>query len=197
MNTYFDKEYYVYKGKLEDEFVNSLLKKTLALRKLKLNKVLDADNSLVGSFPHHGQFFLGNEINSQITKAISPHLIDYIHSFGIDDIPAFKVDDAWVNISDKNAYNPLHFHSFDFSGVLYLQSDQSSGGKIAFKYGHDAPENLFFEGLQFFNPSKGDMVLFPNWQQHIVFPTLDTETERISIAFNVQFETPLRKMNQG
>ena len=126
-------------------------------------------------------------------------------------IIGITIENSWANVNSGNfASNMAHLHSgYHLSGVFYInvpQCDADSKGRkcdgnegnIMFK----DPRNRLFESnslnkLNFtfgqFNqalkilPKNGDIILFPAWLHHWVMPSYNSEKERISIAFNINF----------
>jgi hypothetical protein len=99
-----------------------------------------------------------------------------------------KVDEIWLNVQEANDYNPVHVHSQDFSGVLYLKvPDQvlnRQGGNINFHGPDDFNPGKFQMGMKTsFTPVERDFYVFPALQQHSVDP-FKGDGERWSIAFN-------------
>jgi len=104
---------------------------------------------------------------------------------------AIEVYELWLNCQVAGDYNPVHVHSGDFSGVLYLkvpkQIDGSDhGGSICF-HGPEAfdPTKFRMGMVQYFVPESGQYYVFPAWQPHSVMP-FKGEGERWSIAFNAR-----------
>lgn len=108
----------------------------------------------------------------------------------------------WIQISHKNSYNLIHNHPFShYSGVFYVKTTNSSkSGCINFHPFNNANDyqELLYRNSQVLNennmhtlksyiPTEGMMLLFPSSLQHSVSENL-TNTDRISIAFDVLFE---------
>ena len=113
------------------------------------------------------------------------------------------LNSAWVVSQHENEYNPLHNHTgCDISGVIYLKTPDTKGrrnieskkgkddndGDISFV--HSAMGNRNFDvlekGIFTISPQVGQMVLFPSYLLHTVYPFMGKE-ERRCIAFNAVY----------
>ena len=100
----------------------------------------------------------------------------------------------------ENEYNPIHNHTgCDVSGVIYLKTPDVKGRRnIESKKGrpdndsditfvHSAIGNRNFDvlekGIITMTPQPGQMVMFPSYLLHTVYPFIGKE-ERRCIAFN-------------
>jgi hypothetical protein len=121
----------------------------------------------------------------------------------IDDDPAshIRIDVFWVVSQRAGNPSPVHFHSCDISGVLYLklprldhedeelQKTYISGrqaGYINFLIGG---KQRFAKSLVSFRPRVGDFYVFPGWLLHGAEPFRGSG-ERRSLAFNAYVEVP-------
>ena len=110
------------------------------------------------------------------------------------------LNSAWVVSQYENEYNPLHNHTgCDISGVIYLKTPDVKGRRnIESKKGrpdndsditfvHSAIGNRNFDvlekGIITMTPHPGQMVMFPSYLLHTVYPFIGKE-ERRCIAFN-------------
>ena len=113
-----------------------------------------------------------------------------------------KIHRMWIQISQKDSYNTIHNHPFShYSGVFYVKSTNNYNcGTINFYPYSDANnyQHLLFVNekiLEKYNmkpsisyiPVEGMTMLFPSELKHSV-STNNTNTDRISIAFDVLFE---------
>lgn len=106
---------------------------------------------------------------------------------------------AWMNSNPPGGYNAPHTHpGAHWSGVYYVsQPDVESGtsGMIEFLDPRtDLPHWRLLKAPAFsmkkkFRPAVGEMVLFPSYLVHWVYPN-ETDEERVSIAFNATFRNP-------
>ena len=108
------------------------------------------------------------------------------------------LDNMWINISPKGAYNTIHGHPNCFmSGVLYLKTPENCG-KIWFVHPSEVLEydwkshywkeysshtSAFFYHKVF----EKRCYLFPSWLKHGVEEN-NSEEDRISISFNIRIE---------
>jgi Putative 2OG-Fe(II) oxygenase len=110
------------------------------------------------------------------------------------------IDVFWVVSQHAGTPSPVHFHSCDISGVLYLKLPELDGedeeaqktyisgrqaGYINFLIGG---KQRFAKSLISFRPRVGDFYVFPGWLLHGAEPFRGTG-ERRSLAFNASVET--------
>jgi hypothetical protein len=89
--------------------------------------------------------------------------------------------------------SPVHFHTGDISGVMYLKVPEIDEGEEARTYisGRHAGyinfliggKQRFSKSLISFKPQVGDFYIFPGWLLHVAEPFRGTG-ERRSLAFN-------------
>ena len=121
----------------------------------------------------------------------------------------------WSNIQEAREYNPPHSHTGHFSFVIYCRNDLEKysldqlqdneydkphrqkgtesvdtpeaqnmplAGLIELQYG----EPNWMNWTQFRHvPSRGDILIFPNWLRHTVYAHYEENHVRISVAGNV------------
>jgi Putative 2OG-Fe(II) oxygenase len=98
--------------------------------------------------------------------------------------------DAWIVLSRAGDYNPVHKHSAQLSGIVYVKvppqvaDPATMDGKLHFLFGQHQESNLDLLGDRLIIPAVGDLYLFPSWMQHVVYP-FQGPGERISFAFNL------------
>lgn len=110
----------------------------------------------------------------------------------------FKIDNFWINVSQKYASNDYHVHNGShYSGTFYVQCEKKSGEiKLNPNLNHntdwmnfltDEYKNAYhIHPSVEFTPKEGMMLLFPSYLMHKVNNNLENK-ERISISFNVSF----------
>lgn len=114
------------------------------------------------------------------------------------DVAAFKLKIfAWMNANPPGGFNAPHTHpGAHWSGVYYVSQPQvetGSSGKIEFLDPRtDLPNWRLLKAPAFsskkaIRPMPGDMILFPSYLVHWVYPN-DTAEERVTIAFNATFQ---------
>ena len=113
------------------------------------------------------------------------------------------INSAWVVSQYENEYNPLHNHTgCDISGVIYLKTPDTKGrrnieskkgkddndGDITFVHSAMGQRNhdILEKGIFTLTPQVGQMVLFPSYLLHTVYPFIGKE-ERRCIAFNANY----------
>ena len=115
---------------------------------------------------------------------------------------------CWISIHLNDSHHPSHTHADSMvSGVYYIRVPSNNAHKICFQdpKGTDLynPESTFdlrpppFDNEFEFQPSDGDLILFPSWLPHrVVSPMEGNQAEkynnidmdnvsRLSLAFNV------------
>jgi hypothetical protein len=116
-----------------------------------------------------------------------------------------RIDVFWIVSQYAGTPSPVHFHSGDVSGVLYLkvpELDHENGelqktyisgrqaGYINFLIGG---RQRFAKSLVSFRPRVGDFYIFPGWLLHGAEPFREGAdrgaAERRSLAFNSYVET--------
>jgi len=157
-----------------------------------LTKKLNYSKKLVGQVKQ--EISLPNSfIKKNLDKIISKNIKDFINKTLGKKPTIVKIKNFWVVRQFSNEYNPIHFHDGHISGVGYL--------KIP-KFLHSKKRNLKINGtIDFINGSKmflsdsiynhspkvGDVLLFPNYLMHTVYP-FTAKGERRSFSFNVEID---------
>ena len=110
-----------------------------------------------------------------------------------------RIDVFWIVSQYAGTPSPVHFHSCDISGVLYLKMPQldredeelqktyisgRQAGYINFLIGG---KQRFSKSLVSFKPRVGDFYIFPGWLLHGAEPFRGIG-ERRSLAFNAYVE---------
>jgi len=119
----------------------------------------------------------------------------YLERVTDERIEEVKFQSFWVVSQFAGTPSPVHFHSGDISGVLYLKvpeiSDQEAEEAKTYISGRQAGYINFLIGgrqqysksLISFQPRVGDFYIFPGWLLHGAEPFRGTG-ERRSMAFN-------------
>ena len=112
-----------------------------------------------------------------------------------DGIENIEILSSWFNNQKDNEYNPVHFHSGIFSGVLYLKipeylparKNEYLDGSICFVGNTSSSDDLFTTSLFSILPKVGDIFLFSSSLRHQVYPfrTKDGKGIRRSMSFNL------------
>ena len=109
---------------------------------------------------------------------------------------------GWMNANPPRGFNAPHTHpGAHWSGTYYLRQpevDEGRSGMIEFL---DPRSDLAgwsgfgggpFRSKKRLRPVPGEMILFPSWLTHWVYPN-DSAEERWSIAFNATFRKPPKR----
>ncbi len=120
----------------------------------------------------------------------------------VDDreLKGVRFENFWMVRHFPGSFSPVHFHSGDVSGVLYLKIPESienepaelrksyisarRAGYITFLIGG---KQRFSKSLISFKPVVGDLYIFPGWLLHAVEPFAGVG-ERRSMSFNAFVE---------
>lgn len=113
---------------------------------------------------------------------------------------------AWMNANPAMGYNAPHTHpGAHWSGVYYVSQpevEEGNSGMIEFLNPRtDLPNWRILDAPPFrtkkkFRPMPGDMILFPSYLVHWVYPN-ETEQERVTIAFNATFRKPKKASSKA
>lgn len=130
------------------------------------------------------------------------HVLDAARQAALALAPGFDLAsvavqaEGWVNVNGPGAFNTPHEHpGWTFSGTYYVATPAGppgQGGAIEFLdprmgvsvFGLAGAET--FAGKLTMQPEAGDLILFPCWLKHWVYPNEAAE-ERVSVAFNLRF----------
>ena len=109
---------------------------------------------------------------------------------------------GWMNANPPGGFNAPHTHpGAHWSGVYYVtqpEVDSGTSGMIEFLDPRsDLPSWRIFEASAFkakrkIRPSAGEIVIFPSYLVHWVYPN-ESDEERVTIAFNATFRKPKSK----
>ena len=107
-----------------------------------------------------------------------------------------RFENFWMVRHISGTSSPVHFHSGDMSGVLYLKmpdhiANQAAEERQTYINARRAAHITFLIGgkqrfsksLISFKPEVGDFYIFPGWLLHVVEPFIG-EGERRSLSFN-------------
>ena len=126
-------------------------------------------------------------------------------ALGIEDITGAQILSMWAVSQWAGDFNPLHVHSGDLSGVIYLKIPEGRDEEYAKEDQHPAIGDIqFIAGTpQAFNrnnlkikPHVGDMFVFPAWLHHTAYPFRTPNQERRSISFNLVYTNNKGKMGE-
>ena len=178
-------------------FSNQLIKKiNHEVDKISTNKSLasklDYSKKLVGQVKQ--EISLPKSfIKKNLENIISKNIKEFINKSLGKKLKTVKIKNFWVVSQFLNEYNPIHFHDGHVSGVGYLKVPKFStsqkknlktNGTIDFING----SKIFLsESIYNHYPKVGDVLLFPNYLMHTVYP-FSTNGERRSFSFNVEID---------
>ena len=109
------------------------------------------------------------------------------------------ITSCWANVNPRGHAHHDHTHPNNvLSGVYYVKTPKHSGGIV---FADPRPQanvlvpsvaerNNFNSNVQRFEPTAGNMIMFPSWLEHMVEPNF-SDDKRISIAFNVMLHGDL------
>lgn len=127
-----------------------------------------------------------------LTEQLIARYVEHVDGMRVD---AVEFQAFWVVSQYDSTPSPVHFHSGDLSGVLYLKvpeiANEMAEEKKTYISGRHAGYINFIHGgrQQFsrsvisFKPKAGDFYIFPGWLLHGAEPFRGTG-ERRSLAFN-------------
>ena len=179
------------RGRLSRKFINiinsEIEKSTLSIKNdysSKLASQIKNEIKLSNSF-----------VNKKLSKELIKNIKTYLKNSEIDKIKEIKIINLWIVKQLKNEYNPIHYHDGQLSGVGYLKIPKNmnqnkmvknkkimTNGTIDFINGQ---KNFLSKSIYNLNPKLGDLVIFPNYLMHTVYP-FNVDGERISFSFNVK-----------
>ncbi len=132
-----------------------------------------------------------------LQSCVARSIRTYVESVEHEPSGLVQLDNFWVVSQFAGTPSPVHFHSGDLSGVLYLKVPEISpdeeqrnyiagrqAGYINFLMGG---KQRFSRSLISFKPVIGDLYIFPGWLLHGAEPFRGTG-ERRSLAFNARVE---------
>jgi|TARA_R110000824_G_scaffold197779_1_gene381421 hypothetical protein len=126
-------------------------------------------------------------------------------SIDIEDITGAQILSMWAVSQWAGDFNPLHVHSGDLSGVIYLKIPEGRDEEYAKEDHHPSVGDIqWIAGTpQAFNrnnlkvkPHVGDMFVFPAWLHHTAYPFRTPNQERRSISFNLVYTNNKSKMGE-
>ena len=179
------------KGKLSKDIVkviNNEIDKTI------INKKNDYSSKLVSQIKNEIKFSK-NFIKKKLSKELIQNIKKYLIKSKLKNIQEIKIINFWVVKQFKNEYNPIHYHEGHLSGVGYLKVPKkmlqnekvnnkliNTNGSIDFINGQ---KNFLSSSIYNVAPKVGDLLIFPNYLMHTVYP-FNIEGERRSFSFNAK-----------
>jgi hypothetical protein len=120
-------------------------------------------------------------------------------------ITGCQVLTVWCVSQWAGDFNPLHIHSGDLSGVLYLKVPEGLEEEYKNEDHHPAVGDIqFIAGTpQAFNrnnlqisPRVGELYVFPAWLHHTAYPFRTKNQERRSISFNIVYDIDMERFKK-
>lgn len=140
--------------------------------------------------------FLRQGGESSLASVMARWIARYLGFADDRELSRVRFENFWMVRHFPGTFSPVHFHSGDISGVLYLkvpehianerEQQQASyisarrAGYITFLIGG---KQRFSKSLISFKPVVGDFYIFPGWLLHAVEP-FEGAGERRSMSFN-------------
>ena len=145
----------------------------------------------------HEQYTVEDKTSDTCKNHILRHAQTFTHESGMQPQP-LQINGLWVNIQKEMEVNPMHAHDGMLSFVLYIKNDLTRAETINNKFDKAGDKELagilelHYGEEQFLNWSKyylwpevGDLIIFPSWLRHFVYPHYEEGKERISVAGNI------------
>jgi uncharacterized protein (TIGR02466 family) len=163
----------------------------------------DTDNFIKNSFSLFQKPFLcptfstfnvpvEKNINSEVLNIKIKHSVkEYSDFWNWSSPPLMELNECWVNIAKKGAYQETHNHgNVLMSGVIYINVNKQSGSfqfinPLASESTLLGQPNNTFGYLYNVIPQPGMILLFPGWMDHRALPN-ESDIDRISISFNIK-----------
>lgn len=137
--------------------------------------------------------------NASLVTQLGAYIRRYVEQAERAAVTRLRIDVIWVVSQYAGTPSPVHFHSGDISGVLYLGTpeieDEEAEAAKTYISGRQAGYINFLSGgkqrfarsLISFRPEVGDLYLFPGWLLHGAEP-FNGRGERRSLSFNAWVE---------
>jgi hypothetical protein len=154
---------------------------------------------------HSTEFLVPSDVataggDHSLMRQIESHIGRYIEQTERTPIRQLSIDVIWIVSQYASTPSPMHFHSGDVSGVLYLKTprianEEAELQKTYISGRHAGHLNFILGGKQRLSrtvtsvrPEVGDFYLFPGWLLHGAEP-FRGEGERRSLSFNAFVRT--------
>ena len=179
------------------KFSSKLIKKINSevdriILKKKLVKKLDYSDKLVGQVKQELQL-PKTFVKKNLEKTINFYVKKYINKSLGKKLNKIIIKNFWVVRQFNNEYNPIHYHDGHISGVGYLKipkiisinnKKNNTDGTIDFINGN---KMFLSESIYNHQPKVGDVLFFPNYLMHTVYP-FTANGERRSFSFNLEID---------
>jgi len=161
------------------------------------DQVVSPTEGTESMFPENLVFSGERDSLAHFTANLIGRYLGSVESTIVDKV---KFETFWIVSQYAGTPSPVHFHSGDISGVLYLKTPQIENEaheeSLTYISGRQAGYINFMTGgkqrlaktLISFKPQVGDFYVFPGWLLHGAEPFRGTG-ERRSMAFNAYIQT--------
>ena len=190
----------VYRSKIDSKYID------IFNEHIEGKKGEDATGRLAGLIDEQLQF---TELPPTIGNHIIRHAMEFAYNGGMigDDnttYPKLGIDAIWANVQRSGEVNPPHAHTGMFSFVIFTKNEltfektidnkfeknveyntgyvQHASGHLVLSYGE---EHFFSWDKYFIWPEVGDIIMFPSWLRHFVYPHYEENKTRVSVAGNI------------
>lgn len=158
------------------------------INKLQFNKANNRpDNTQASSNKNVLELNEFKDLKEDIMK----YVYDYTHNLLKYTYNDFYITRSWFTKSVKGEYANLHNHNNClFSGVLYIQTDENTGGIVFSDMTNDRLEleaseyNILNSKSHTIIPKAGLLIIFPSETYHKILEN-NSDLTRISLAFNI------------
>ena len=133
---------------------------------------------------------------TSLAREVARGIADYLGNADDRQLQLMRYESFCLVRHFPGTFSPVHFHTGDVSGVMYLKvpahiADEAAQAQQSYINARRAGYITFFIGgkqalsksLISFRPEVGDLYLFPSWLLHAVEP-FEGEGERRSLSFN-------------
>tara|TARA_B100001250_G_C19548138_1_gene677781 strand:+ start:63 stop:764 length:702 start_codon:yes stop_codon:yes gene_type:complete len=95
----------------------------------------------------------------------------------------------WLNIQVANEFNPLHAHSGDLSGIMFIQipeeiKKERMETNQKYQSLHGCLKFVRNDHMLFVEPKDRGILIFPARLHHMVYP-FKSDVERVTMSFNI------------
>ena len=187
----------IWVGQMSDEVINEVSRIIESRRDTQDHRI--GKDQLAGRVDE--QISIEDAVSTDTVNHILDHVVTWAQMTGMEIYTdQLKVEGLWVNLQKEFEYNPIHAHDGMFSFVFYTKNTISRDNATNNKFDKaDKPLaghiELHYGETQFMNwtsmmhyPEKGDILIFPSWLNHSVYPFHDPNGERISVAGNIHYK---------
>jgi len=186
---FFAKPFYKTKIELDFKKIVSLIEKI----NFQLSGTRNQELLNVSNLGHSSKII--NVLNDKIFYFLKKIIMMEFNKFNIKYLKYknnFKITTSWVTKTLPSQTSNYHNHRNSmFSGVLYIQTDENSGGINFLKFNNDSNILLDAEEYNLYNsndytiaPENGTLIFFPSEIYHKILKN-NSNIIRYSIAFNL------------